>query len=633
MSQERINELADLIQYHNERYFSKADPEITDAEFDGLVAELKSLSPEHAVLSEVGAEPSYGRKVAHPIIMGSLDKATTQEELTKWHKKTPPHCSFVLTPKIDGLAVRLCYENGKLVLAATRGNGVMGQDVTDNVRYIKSIPQNINNFSGEIRGEIYMRRSVFEKYNSSGGGRIFANPRNAAAGSLCQKDPKETGKRELSFLAYDVSTSETRFDSEQEKFNYAKEKFGDSIEYVESHFFVGGSAISAAVCSDWESRRNTLDYDIDGVVVGVNQVAVQIEMGWHGKCPASKIAFKFKPEQKEAVVRAIDWQAGRTGRLVPMCRIEPTPISGSVVQNITLHNYAQMRKINVCVGDTVLIEKAGEIIPQVVRVVSKSSIPNGATPNMPKCPACGGSTVLDADKVNVWCENPSCPAKTELRILHYIRVMEINGVGPGIVSQLCSRGLVSDIPDLYFLSRENLIFIGFGEKQADNIVTAILEKNEVDLGTFIAALGINGCSKGTGKDTANTFKTLDSVLCQPEENFLQVPGIGRTNAKKLWVGLHNLQDCIAKLRKMITIQDVQDATGSLMGKTFLITGTLSQSRNKIEKLITSNGGTMKSSASKGLHYLVVGDDPGSKLEKAKKVGASIISEEDLMKML
>jgi DNA ligase (NAD+) len=374
MNGDRIAELEGLIRYHADLYYNRSAPEITDAEYDSLVDELKRIDPDNAVLKEVGATLSYGRKVKHSSLMGSLDKEISAADVETWYEKysqnTKGYNGIVVTPKIDGLAVRLNYKDGVLVEAATRGNGTEGQDVTDNIKAISSISKQIPTLHGldvEVRGEIYMKRSVFYDLLSEAGlagGRALANPRNAASGFLMAKDPKVTASRSLSLLVYDVIITKGKLKpiwaTEREKRAWMAVNL-DSLELVEMQYLAISDFSSLAI--SWEIRRPKLDYEIDGLVVSLDSLADQDIAGWNGKCPKGKVAYKFKPEQKTAKVLNIDWQVGRTGRLTPMARIEPTLVAGSKISNITLHNKARVVDLDIAEGDEVLIEKAGDIIP------------------------------------------------------------------------------------------------------------------------------------------------------------------------------------------------------------------------------------------------------------------------------
>lgn len=366
---QQVLELETEVRRNAALYFNNT-PEITDAEFDAMVDELRNLDPDSEVLNEVGAMPSYGKKVAHPSVMGSLDKATTIDEILAWHKKYGPRTRMLsVTPKIDGIAVRLVYKDGVLVESATRGDGKIGMDVTDNIRAIKSIPKFVKGFSGEVRGEIYMKRSVFDRLQSVAGTKSFANPRNAAGGSLMAKDPAITAERDLSLLVYDMPISK-HFNLESEKYAYMVMTLGKHFDIVEMQM-VNADRFAAAA-AHWDLRRPNLDFQIDGLVAALDYLHDQTEAGWNGNKPRGKIAFKFKPAQARARVVGIDWEVGRTGRLTPMCRIEPTQLDGSTISNITLHNAKRVRDLRLDIGDYVLFCKAGDIIPAIIRNLSDS---------------------------------------------------------------------------------------------------------------------------------------------------------------------------------------------------------------------------------------------------------------------
>jgi len=373
-TQDRIRELEEQIRYHSDLYFNQSRPEITDSEFDALVSELRLLSPESAALGEVGSVPTYGQKVKHSSIMGSLDKTKEPTEVERWARTYTRNTSItpklVVMPKMDGLAVRIGYVKGKLVEAATRGNGEVGMNITDNIRAMKVIPNSLaSEFTGEVRGEIFMPRSVFAVLNDrlrNSGEKTFANPRNAASGSLTCQDPQATASRDLDFSWYDVICDE-EFPTEREKRLWGALNLPGlnpvEMQTIEVDRF-------AAVALEWESKRTSLNYEIDGLVVALVSIEDQREAGWSGRCPRGKLAYKFKPEQKTAKVLGIDFQVGRTGRLTPVCRIEPTYIAGSTVSNITLHNVARLRELQLDIGDMVLFEKCGDIIPGIIRNLS-----------------------------------------------------------------------------------------------------------------------------------------------------------------------------------------------------------------------------------------------------------------------
>lgn len=654
----RIAELSGTVQYHADLYYNKAKPELTDAEYDAMVDELKTLvaeleridpsAPEigqgKEVLNNIGAVPSYGRKVTHSQKMGSLDKATSAAEVMAWYKKYAPNGGkVVVMPKVDGCASRLNYDDGKLNEAATRGDGTVGQDVTDNVRATKSIPKFIGNGKKvEVRAEVIMARSVFKKLTESGV--KGANPRNLGTGSLMAQDPQETASRNLSILAYDVIGA-PRFKTESEKRTWMATNL-DGIPLADMQVIDIDQFESLAL--EWEAKRPDLDYEIDGLVISLDSIEDQEEAGWDdaGKCPRGKIAFKFKPEQKTAKVLGIDWQVGRTGKLTPMARIEPTLLAGSTIRNITLHNAANIVTMEIGVGDEVLIEKAGDIIPQVVRVTNRPA-DRDANVFVTECPSCGGKVFADDQKVNLWCDSPSCPAQLERRVLHWIKTLDILGVGQGIVGELCQQGFVKDVPDLYFLTEEQLVAATGGKSSAQKAQTAILEKSEIPLAVFLDGLGIDGLGTTSSKLVAKEFQTLKSIrLCvkNDEEHgvaaglmarLTAIEGIGPLTAQKIIDGLRTLEPMIERLAQTLEVQEVVVKSGPLTGMSFVLTGAMSRQRKEIEKAIEAAGGENKGSVGKGVTYLVQADpnSTSSKTEKAKKVGTQVISEAKLWEMI
>jgi len=637
-NEERVRELEELVSYHADLYFNQNTPELSDAEFDALVEELKSLNPNSPVLAEVGAVPSYGKKVKHDKIMGSLDKAHSANEVEAWWEKYKGKVS--LTPKMDGAAVRLNYNAGVLVKAATRGNGEVGQDVTDNIRAMVSVPNNLgNDFTGEVRGEVFMRRSVFNELNDAlrkQGKQAFANPRNAASGSVCCQDPEETGRRRLDLWVYETFPEDgTEFETESEKRTYMAANLGE-LDLVPMEVILMDDFETKA--AEWEVNRPSLDYEIDGLVAALESIKEQESAGFspNGKNPKGKIAYKFKPEQQTARVRIIDLQVGRTGRATPMARIEPTYVAGSTISNITLHNYARVKELDIAPGDDILIEKAGDIIPQVVRVVDRANREDGFV--MPDtCPVCSSELKLDDGNTSLWCENSACPAKLERRILHWLDRLEVLGLGGSTVHALCEAGYVQSLPDMYFITQDQAAAATGGARAGEKIIEAILGKNEIPLWRFLAGLGIHGLGRSTSKDVAKNFKTLETVRSKTAAEFIQLDGIGDTVGNSIVDGLVALSDEIDRLVDILDIEEVQDASGPLVGKSFCLTGALPSGTKRavMAGRIEAAGGESKSGVGKGLNYLVMADpnSTSSKAEKARKLGTECISEEQLEEMM
>jgi len=651
-----IEILADEIRYHSDKYFND-EAEITDAEFDILIKEMKSRNPEHAVLAEVGADPSYGKKIAHDEVMGSLEKVTYDNEeedtidgLIEWCHKYRRPAGISATPKIDGLAVRLVYNDGKFVQAATRGNGMIGQDVTDNVLQIISIPNTIAHKGYvEIRGEIYMKKSVFKKYRQemidAGEKKIPANPRNMASGTLLQKDSTKTATIPLHFYAYDVRGLDEDWAATESE---AAKKIGSiipEISYVPTTHFENADFVDVAIfkfIQDSEKNRDSLDYQIDGLVFSANSFEIQKKYGYKGKCPVAKIAFKFRPEQTTTELIDIVWQLGRTGKLTPVAQLEPVELAGTTIDSPTLHNYAQVMAKGICIGDTVLIEKAGEIIPQVVRVVHKriadKDREDRSVINYPEiCPSCHEATELDEREVSVWCKNPVCPGQAEFRIIHFLKTIEVDGVGPGIVGKLVESGLVETIPDLFCLNFGEVSKLeGLGRSSARNILDAINDKKNIHLANFLDALGVEGLGTTTSKTLASFAETIENCLSVTEWSLNGLEGIGEKMAHSINVGLAKLAPMVEELIRMgVEIIPVEKKTGgSLSGMSFCITGTLSVGRKEMAALIESHGGDIKSSVSRGVTYLVAGEGVGKgKTDKAEKYGTTVIDEDTLRKMM
>lgn len=639
----QIETLANNIRYHNELYFN-GQPAITDAEYDALIAQMKNVDPENAVLAEVGANPTYGKKVTHPEIMGSLSKATYGEkdddisELLSWRKNVVGDCeTAICMPKIDGLAVRLVYEKGNLKLAATRGNGTVGMDVTDNVKEIKSIPNTLYDFSGELRGEIFMKKSDFESAKEemiNKGKEAPANPRNMASGVLNQKDPKKSGKYPLHFFCYNIDAEDKNFNFEIDKWLYSAKNLDGKIHYVDITLdsFSNKERFLNKI-QKWENKRDSLDYGIDGLVFSANNTEIIEDLGMNGKCPVAKIAFKFRPAQATTTIEGINWQLGRTGKLTPVAKITPTELDGSVIDSPTLHNYAQIKKKNISIGATVIIEKAGDIIPQIVRVTEEGS---GDIDFPTHCPACDSKPELDDKEVSVWCMNPLCPGKVEFRIIHFLKTLETKDVGPAAVHAMFSYNIIRDLPDLYRIDFEKLKTLpGYGAKSARKIIKEIENKKEIELSVFLDSLGITGLGTTTSKMLADEFETLSRIQSLTPNELTSLEGIADLTAGYICDGLKDFKETIKDLIETgVVIKDKKKISGSLSGKTFCITGKLSVGRKEMATLIESAGGTVKSSVGKGLDYLVAGDGVGKgKTDKAEKYGTKILTEDEIRNMM
>jgi DNA ligase (NAD+) len=626
----RIEELEIEIKRHSDLYYNGM-PEITDAEFDILVDELTELSPESPVLADVGAIPAWGRKVKHPSIMGSLSKETTVGGLHKWHATlelgdgVDQSNNIVASPKVDGLAVRLRYVKGKLVEAATRGDGEIGQDILENAKQVRSIPQEVSEtFTGEVRGEVYMRKDVWKGFGSQ-----FANPRNGASGGLLQKDASVTGERCLDFMAYSAII-EGDYDSDRDElsiwtevaqlgFNYVKQEIVDMTKLDE-------------YLQEWkDTRRDNLPYQIDGLVFSANSYKTQEEAGWNGKRPRGKIAWKFPAEQKEAMSLGVTWQVGRTGKLTPVLHIEPTHLDGSTISNISLASKARFDELSLGRGDKVLIEKGGDIIPQVVRVTWRP-LRNDKFKAPENCPVCDSD--VEEDGAHVFCRKDACPTRLSRRILHWLRVVDVKGAGPSIVNAVCSDGLVSKVSDLYYLDSANLTRVIGSQKIADNILNELAKKSSMPFWKFLSGLSISSLGKTASKAITKHYVTIDEIIDADVEGLKTIDGIGDITAEQIIDGLVSMAIEVDELQKALDIE-APVVGGKLSGLSFCITGKMSRDRKLIAADIEAAGGDVKSSVGKGLTYLVQADptSKSSKTQKAEKLGTEVISEERLMEIL
>ena len=665
----RIEELRRQIHYHNYRYYVLNDPVISDAEYDALMRELRRLEEEHPELvtpdsptQRVGAEPlDEFRRVRHARPMLSLQDAFDEGELRDWltriSKLLPQGVSvddleFVVEPKIDGLTVVLTYEEGLLVLGATRGNGVEGEDVTQNLRTIRSVPLRIP-ISPDgppparlvVRGEAYMPISAFHEFNRRQeelGEKTFANPRNAAAGSIRQLDPRITASRPLALFTYAVVYVEGRAIRTQ----------WEALEYLRELGFPTNPANRLLRNLDevveyynyWLERRDTLDYEIDGVVVKINDLAVQEALGSVGNAPRGAVAFKFPG--REAVTKLLDIRVnvGRTGTITPYALLEPVRLSGAIIRQATLHNEDYIREKDIRKGDTVLIRRAGEVIPQVLRPLVELRTGEEQPWHMPKtCPSCGEPIVRPEGEVAYYCVNAACPAQLVRRIEHFASrgAMEIEGLGEKIARQLVDEELVRDVADLYYLRREDLLPLeGFAEKKAENLLRSIEASKDRPLSRLITALGIRYVGGVVSQLLAQHYHSLDALMAASQEELEGIEGIGPRIAQSIveWFSRPRNREVVEKLRRagVRMSEEVVEARGPrpLEGLTFVITGTLSIPRQEMQALIQQHGGRVASSVSSRTDYLLVGQAPGgTKYRRAQDLGVPIIDEATLRAMI
>ena len=657
----RIAELRRTVDYHNHRYFVVDDPEISDAEYDLLLRELQELEAEHPELQtpdsptqRVGATPVDAfQSVRHPVALLSLANAFDLDELTAWHARTSKLLEgepfgMVCELKIDGLAVAITYEDGMLVTGATRGDGETGENVTQNLRTVRSIPlstppaQSPRRF--EVRGEVYMPRSGFERMNrqrAEAGQPLFANPRNAAAGALRQLDPRVTASRPLDIFVYSLGWSDdampdNHWDTLKRladlgfKLNPHNRLCG-AVEEVEDYF------------REWVEKREELDYGIDGVVIKVNSFELQARLGEVGRDPRWAIAYKFPATQ--AVTRLLDIRVnvGRTGSLNPYAVLEPVNVGGVTVKMATLHNEDDILRKDLRIGDWVVVERAGEVIPQVVKPVEGRRTGEEKVFAMPRrCPVCGTEVVRLPGEAMHYCVNTSCPAQFFELLKHFVGrgMMDIDGLGESMALALIEAGLVKDVADLYTLTGEQVEGLErMGEKSSRNVIDGIAASKSRPLDRLIFALGIRHVGGETAKLLAEAFPSLDELSKATAEELAEIPGIGPKIAESIVTYFgedHNLRVIERLKQRGVDPRHEVEATEGpqpLAGLAFVITGKLDgMSRQAAEETVRSLGGTLQGNVTKKTSYVVVGADAGSKLQKAQQLGIPLLTEEQFLEM-
>ena len=657
----RVEELRGLVEHHTERYYLLDDPEISDAEFDALVRELRELEEAHPELrteesptQKVGGRASSAfAEVRHRVPMMSLDNAFSFDELVAWGKRMERYISeavaYVCELKIDGIACSLLYEGGRYVRGATRGNGVVGEDVTENVRTITVIPEHLEGDGPEVlevRGEVYMPASAFEELNQrqgEAGLRLFANPRNSGAGSLRQKDPKVTASRDLRFWAYQLGeiTGGPRFRRHSETLDFLKAAGLPVNPEVRT---VGALEDVFAYCQHWLTHRHDLDYEIDGVVVKVDDLGQREELGSTSKSPRWAIAYKFPPEEATTLLKDIMVSIGRTGKATPFAQLEPVRVSGSTVQLATLHNQDQVRVKDVRPGDTVTVRKAGDVIPEVVApVLSKrpEGLPEWQFPS--QCPVCQGPLIRIEGESDTFCVNVDCPAQRAGRIQHFASrgAMDIEGLGEKRVQQLTEAGLLDDPGDIYSLTYEGLMGLeGFADISARNLLEAIAASRTKPLPSLLIGLSIRHLGGRGAEVLADAFGHLDRILAASEEEMAVTPGVGPVIARSVceFFALDRNRQVVDKLRAAgVNFAGVERSTlePTLAGRAVVVTGTLeSMSRDKAVEAVKARGGSSPGSVSKKTAFVVAGAEPGqAKVTKAEECGVPVIDEETFLRLL
>jgi len=660
---ERVKTLREQINYHNYRYYVLDSPEISDAEYDRLFDELVELEKKYPELvtpdsptQRVGAKPLEEFKtVRHSLPMLSLNKATSEEEFLDFHRRvlelsgaSERRIKYTVEPKFDGLAVELVYRKGSFAIGATRGDGVVGEDVTQNLKTIKTVPLKLMTKNPpeliEVRGEVIMNKEDFERLNrqrEEAGEPLFANPRNAAAGSVRQLDPKITSSRPLNMFAYGIGRVEgKRLSTHWDSIQYLKELGFKISQYVELCHNVD------QVKSYYHKLvgiRDDLPYEIDGIVIKVNEFALQEKLGELSRSPRWAVAWKFPPQQATTKVRDIMVSVGRTGALTPVAMLEPVRVGGVEVSRATLHNEDEVRKKDVRIGDTVVIQRAGDVIPEVVKVIPERRTGKEKKFSMPdRCPVCGSRVERPEGEAIHRCTGIACPAQIKENLAHFVSkgAMDMDGLGYKLLEQMVDKKLIKDQADLYFLKKEDIMKMDrMGDKLAENILSAIDKSRTPSLSNLIYALGIRNVGYHLAGVLAKHFKSIDNLARQSVEDLTRVHEIGPIVAQSIYNFFHNPKNLkiLEKLKKggvKFPTEKVVAKKTPLSGKTFVLTGGLdSFTRDEARKIIEDLGGRVSSSVSRNTDFVVVGKDPGSKYDKALKLGVKTINEEEFKKLI
>jgi DNA ligase (NAD+) len=657
-----IEALRDKIRHHEYRYYVLDDPEITDAQFDKLMEELKGLESEHPELltpdsptQRVGGKPREGFvKAPHSSPMLSLDNTYSEDELRNWERRVDElsgrkDVEYVCELKLDGMSLALRYEDGRLLRGITRGDGTTGEDVTLNVRTVRSIPLSIPKdklkkagipSSFEVRGEMLMPLAAFRKMNEEReqkGLSLFANPRNATAGTVRQLEPSITAQRRLDYFAYMLLVEGHALFDHHSKTLAALETAGFKVNRSRK--------LARSFDEIWrfieqeETRRESLPYEIDGIVIKVDRTALQQELGYTGKAPRWAIAYKYAARGGITQVLGINVQVGRTGKLTPVARLQPVPIGGTTVANATLHNMDEIERLGLKIGDWVEVERGGDVIPKVTRVVDDKDHPRGHQSfHMPdKCPVCGTKVVRTEGEVDYRCVNANCPAKLRETILHFASrgVMNIDGMGDALVNQLTERGLVKNVADIYKLTKDDLLQLErMGEKSAQNVLHEIEGSKQLPLERVIYGLGIRFVGERTAQFLAEHFGSMEGLIHATESELEEVDEVGPRIAQSIAEFFQEARnrELVKRLEQAgLSFSGQKKKRGTrLAGKTFVLTGTLPHfSREEAKKIIEDAGGKVTGSVSKKTDYVIAGADAGSKLDKAKELGISVIGEDEL----
>ena len=655
--EERIQYLKDEINKSNYKYYVEENPYLSDFDYDKMFTELKELEEKYPLLKtpdsptqRVGSISEKFFSHTHKYRLYSLDNTYSAEELKKWYervcKEYNKKLQLVCELKIDGLAIALTYDKGLFTLGVTRGDGVTGENITPNLKTIKAIPLKLfEPKTLEVRGEIYMPKTSFEKLNEESlakGEKVFANPRNAASGSLRQLDSKITAKRDLSMFTYTgifEDAEDKNIKTHYDGMMYLKKmgfKVNPNIRLVDD--------IQGAIdyCNEWATKRFDLNYATDGVVIKVNDFAIQKDLGFTARAPKWATAFKFPPEEVATKVLDIEVNTGKTGIVTPVAILEPVQLAGSTVARASLHNFDEIKRLDIRIGDTVLIKKAAEIIPKVVKVMDTDiheSLPVVKPPKI--CPSCGAKLVERCGEVGLYCQNPDCGSLMCAKIEFWASkdAMDIDNVGPSLIQQLYDKKFISNPVDLYRLTMQDLMQLDLvKEKSAMNIYTSIQESKTKPLNRLLTALGIRHVGKETADILSGEFATLDDIKNADVERLANIEGVGSIIAQSIYDFFHEERNVkmIEELKELGVnpVSKVKPKSDKLAGKTFVLTGTLqNMTRDEASAIIKSHGGKTSSSVSKKTSYVLAGENAGSKLDKAQNLGVIILTEDDFLEMI
>ena len=649
---ERISYLTDLLNKYNKAYYIDNNPIVSDVEYDTLYKELEQLEKDYPEFIQnnsptkaVGAKETLSKTINHEIPMYSLDNSYSMEDIEEFYERLykmfGKDIELTVECKMDGAALSVTYDNGRLLQVVTRGDGKSGEDIT-NTAYISNLPKEIS-YKGKLilRGEVFMPKEVFKELNRKRGEMgqsLFANPRNAAAGSLKLLDFKQAQSRMLEMFVYNLAYCDENISTHEEALNFCRE-----IGLPVNNIFFKCSNLNMVenALSEIENMRFSLPYDIDGAVIKVNNIDMQRQAGFTAKFPRWAIAYKYKAQQVSTILEDVIFQVGRTGAVTPVAVLHPVLISGSTVSRASLHNEDEIKRLNIMIGDTVFIEKGGEIIPKVVSVQESLRPDNAKEIIMPSnCPICNSALEVIESDAKRRCVNPKCPALIQGSIIHFASrdAMDIKGLGEKVVEELFNAHLINNFADIYELKAEQLENReGWGKVSAENLIEAINESKNIPFERVLFALGLRHVGIIAARLLAEHFKSMDRLMNATINDLENVKGIGKETAVSILKSLQDesTKEIIARLKNYgLQMEYVQSNTGaSLQGKSFLITGTLDKPRKYYEELILANGGSLLSGVSKNLDFLIAGEKAGSKLDKANKLGVKVISQDEFLSMI